>query len=75
MRVGSADKSPVLPEDCRATKCGQHGSLEILITNVELPEMTFTAGSHMNAGAELRASEAQLCANSACFLLCLNGGN
>ena len=58
--VGSPDKSPVLPEDCRATKCGQHGSLEILITNVELLEMTFTAASHMNTAAKLRASAAQL---------------
>lgn len=30
------DKSSVLPVECRATKCGQHGSLEIQITNVEL---------------------------------------
>lgn len=43
----------------RATKCGQHSSLEILITNVELLEMTFTAASHMNT-VELRASAAQL---------------
>lgn len=30
---------------------GQHGSLEIQITNVEVREVTFTAGSHMNTGA------------------------
>lgn len=30
---------------------GQHGSLEIQITNVEVREVTFTAGSHVNTGA------------------------
>lgn len=60
MPGGSPDKSSVLPVECWATKCGQHGSLEIPITNVELLEMTFTAASHMNTAAELRASVAQL---------------
>lgn len=72
---GSPDKSSVLPVECWTTKCGQHGSLEIPITNVELLEMTFTAASHMNTAAELRASVAQLWANSAHCLLRLNGGN
>lgn len=57
MPVGSLDKSTVVPVECRVAKCG---SLEILITNVELLEMTFTAASHMNTAVELRASAARL---------------
>lgn len=73
--AGSPDKSSVLPVECRATKCGHHGSLEIQITNVKLREMTFTVTSHMNTAAELRASAARLWINSAHCLHCLNGGN
>lgn len=51
--VSSPDDSSVLPAERRATKCGQHGSLEIPITDVELLEMTFTVASHMNTAAEL----------------------
>lgn len=35
---------------------GQHGSLEIQITNVEVREVTFTAGSHMNTGAAAQSN-------------------
>lgn len=73
--AGSPDKSSVLTVECRATKCGHRGSLEIQITNVKLREMTFAVTSRMNTAAELRASVAQLWINSAHCLLRLNGGN
>lgn len=63
--VGSPYRSPWLPTECRTARRGRYRSLEILIRDVELLEMTFTAASHMSSEHQWHSSAQKSC------LLCL----